>query len=27
VIGAIGISGSTVEHDHEVAAAGAAAVR
>ncbi len=26
VIGAIGVSGSTVEHDHEVAAAGAAAL-
>jgi uncharacterized protein GlcG (DUF336 family) len=27
VIGAIGVSGSTVEHDHEVAAAGAAALQ
>ena len=27
VIGAIGVSGSTVEHDHEVAVAGAAAVK
>src|SRR5687767_4567148 len=27
IIGAIGVSGSTVEHDHEVAAAGAAAVK
>ena len=27
IIGAIGVSGSTVEHDHAVAAAGAAAVK
>ncbi|GIK40876.1 MAG: hypothetical protein BroJett011_47090 [Chloroflexota bacterium] len=27
VIGAIGVSGSTVEHDHEVAAAGAVALK
>ena len=26
IIGAIGVSGSTVEHDHQVAEAGAAAV-